>query len=465
MSNEIENCYFKPNFNDMKPQHILMLIALFLSISLISQNCLPDGFIFYQQAQIDNFQIDYPDCEEIEGDVRIGHDYPTDITNLNGLSVLKAIGGNLDINSHTLLTNLSGLDALESIGGDLIIEENESITSLSGLSSLTSIGGQLDVLENDVLTSLGALTELTEIGGRFRIGHNPLLSSLDGMQNLVSTGTIEFSYVFSLQSLEGLDGLQQINGDLIITTCTGLLEIDALSSLTSVDGVVAIYYNDVLDNLDGFENLSSVTGLLNLTSNGLTSISGLSSLTSIGGELVISLNTQLLSLTGLESLTSIAGVLKIGANHSLTSLDGIQNINSQSITNLEIYNNQLLSACDVKSICDYLGNPGGNIQINTNASGCSSQLEVEEACALGVDDNDYGIVFTIYPNPAFDIINIESIKGIVIEDIRLFNLLGQEIDIKEIEDGKIDISDVENGIYFIELTTKSTTSVSKLIVK
>ncbi len=33
--------------------------------------CLPEGITFTTQAQIDNFQLNYPGCTEIEGDMKI----------------------------------------------------------------------------------------------------------------------------------------------------------------------------------------------------------------------------------------------------------------------------------------------------------------------------------------------------------------------------------------------------------
>ena len=52
--------------------------------------CLPEGITFSTQEEIDNFQINYPYCTEIEGDVIIEGD---EITNLDGLSVLNSISG------------------------------------------------------------------------------------------------------------------------------------------------------------------------------------------------------------------------------------------------------------------------------------------------------------------------------------------------------------------------------------
>ena len=67
-------------------------------------------------------------------------------------------------------------------------------------------------------------------------------------------------------------------------------------------------------------------------------------------------------------------------NAILTNLTGVENIDANSISNLSIYNNIILSVCDVQSICDYLASPNGTIEIHDNASGCNSQVEVDSTC-------------------------------------------------------------------------------------
>ena len=82
---------------------------------------------------------------EIEGDVFI---QGINIVNLDGLSVITAVGGSLKIINCDNLVNFSSLDNLTSIGGDLIIENNDNITNLSGLDTLNSIGGGI-IIENN----------------------------------------------------------------------------------------------------------------------------------------------------------------------------------------------------------------------------------------------------------------------------------------------------------------------------
>jgi len=69
---------------------ILALLLFCVTTSLFAQPCLPEGITFSNQAEIDNFQTNHPDCTEIEGGVLIEGN---DITNLNGLNVLESVDG------------------------------------------------------------------------------------------------------------------------------------------------------------------------------------------------------------------------------------------------------------------------------------------------------------------------------------------------------------------------------------
>ncbi len=302
-------------------KNLTLIIFFTLNISLFtihlnSQPCLPEGINFYNQTQIDSFQINYPSCTEIEGDVYISG---PNITNLNGLNVITSIGGNLIIGDEWIqnphLDNLTGLEGLTSIGGYLEFRGNEALYSLTGLDNLTSIGG-----------GLGIGTESN--------GVNPALASIMALENLTTLG-----------------------GALVIIGCSDLKSLTGLEGVNSIGSVLWIIFNE-----------------------SLTSFAGLDNVTSISGNLFISANNALTSFAGLDNVTSISGDLWINGNDSLTSLMGLENIESSSIINLDIINNISLSTCEVESICDYLVAPNGSIDIYDNASGCNSQEEVEDAC-------------------------------------------------------------------------------------
>ena len=327
--------------------------------------CLPEGITFSTQEEIDNFQTNYPGCTEIEGSVTIdGYD----INNLNGLSVLTSIGGDLQIEFNNALTSLTGLDNLSSIGGRLWIVFNNALISLTGLDNVTFIGGDLQkILGNDVLASLTGLDNITSILGSLDISSNAALTSLTGLDNVTSIG-----------------GDLQIQGNAAMASLTGL------ENVTSIGGNLYIAANDTLTSLIGLDNLTSIGGSLGIgnfmagSNPALTSLAGLENLTTIGGGLGIDCNPVLTSLTGLEGLNTINGSLTIGSffsgNAALSNLIGLNNLAAGSIDNLNISYNSSLCNCDVQSICDYLTSPNGTIEIHDNAPGCNSQMEVEEDC-------------------------------------------------------------------------------------
>ncbi|HBN05970.1 MAG TPA: hypothetical protein DD434_09315 [Bacteroidales bacterium] len=91
-------------------------------------------------------------------------------------------------------------------------------------------------------------------------------------------------------------------------------------------------------------------------------------------------------------------------------------------------------------------------------------------CHLGIQNNELEDKnsITIYPNPASDIVNLE-IKDVNIEilELNIYNILGVLVKTKTISNdiNQINISDLNNGIYFLDLKSKDFTTKQKLIIK
>lgn len=452
----------------MMKSTFIALILSFFYLTASSQSCLPEGIAFTSQSQIDSFQIYYPNCTQIEGDVVINGN---DIDNLTGLNVLTSVEGDLDIG--------------------VLYEGNPALTSLTGLSNLTSIGGKLWIIFNPSLTDLSGLEGLTSITLDLAVGYNDALTNLSGLDNITSVGVLALDANIALTSLTGLEGLVSIEETLEIWENEVLASLAGLESLTSIGGELSIYWNDSLTSLTGLDNLTSaqtldihsndaltsLAGLENLTSIGdkliinfnpkLSSLSGLDNLTHIAGNLWIQFNEVLLSLAGLENVTSIGGELRINDNVALTSLMGLDNIDAASINDLGIYFNSSLSTCEVNSICDYLANPTGLISINDNAPGCNSQEEVQDSCEAHAGyinmelSNDK--IF-VYPNPAINELNI-SADGYTIEEVNIYTLTRQQLMKARPENGTLDISHLQPGMYIVEVTIQSVKLREKLVVE
>jgi len=202
----------------MKNIVTIISILLLFQTGIYSQPCLPQGITFTSQTQIDNFQINYPNCTEIEGNVVIGGWSTSGITNLNGLEVITSIGGGLRIFKVDSLINLSGLENLGYIGGDLSIYRNDNLISLEGLNSLVSIGGDLSIGDYEYnlytsLASISALNNLTSIGGGLYIWYNSSLSNLTGLDNLTSLGgDLKICGNSALQNITALGNINTVHG-------------------------------------------------------------------------------------------------------------------------------------------------------------------------------------------------------------------------------------------------------------
>lgn len=222
------------------------------------------------------------------------------------------------------------------------------------------------------------------------------------------------------------------------------------------------YGNPSLSSLTGLNNVDSIGSSLFFWHNSsLTNLQGLESVISIGGAIGADY-TALKSFNGIENLTSVVGISLVG-NDSLTSLKSLENIKSTSISYLKITNNTSLSECDVKSVCDYLINPGGWVYIYGNATGCNSEEEVKNSCTNSMPENNYS-EFILYPNPAKTEFLIKSNNGETVNELIIYNQFGQIIRYQKVVKENIDVSSLKRGLYIIELVTKNTTIKKKLII-
>ena len=266
-------------------------------------------------------------------------------------------------------------------------------------------------------------------------------------------------------NLTGLGNVASIGDYINIQQNNSLVNITGFESLTSVPGYLKISYNNSLIDLSGFDNLTSIAKYLLIVSNdNMVSFSSFQNLSSIGEYLKIERNDALVGLTGLENLNSIGGLLKIKNNPLITGLSGIENIDAGSIIDITIEDNTSLSECDVKSICDYLARPNGTNSIEDNTTGCNSPEEVVEACLVGIDKINEAS-FTLYPNPATNVLFISSENNIPIDKIIIYNQLGQNVLHQNGSDNPIDVSALQPGVYVIELVSGNSKVRKKLIIE
>jgi hypothetical protein len=313
------------------------------------------------------------------------------------------LGGDVAITGNDII-NLDSLNMITSVEGNLDIDLTSNLTSFSGLEGLTSLGGYLNIHDNSAITSLAGLEGLTSIGGYLNIHNNAAITSLAGLDNLTSVGT-------------------DIGDYLLIGP-----------------------YNDALINLNGLNNLSTISGYLHIMSNG-----------------------NLKDITGLNNLTSIGAGLVIFSNPALTSLSGLDNIDAGSIISLEIDFNDSLSTCAVQSICGYIASPDAIVEIHNNETGCNSKSQVQAACEVGLDESavsSWQSAVNIYPNPASNAITISTpTTTLKNTHLTIYNINGQVILSRQITEQQtvVDVSGLSQGVYFVKVADNRTVQVEKFV--
>ncbi|MGG7663695.1 T9SS type A sorting domain-containing protein [Dyadobacter sp. BHUBP1] len=310
----------------MKKIYLLISICLF-SQFLNAQSC--NAPEFTSQQQLDNFKIQNPGCKTISGSVFVSG---ADITNLNGLSNITHVMGDVTIINNPTLPNMSGLGALTDINGRLTINNNPALLNVDGLGALTNIYNGINVEGNQSLTDLSGLQSLSYVNSYLRVVYNPVLTSVEVFNKI--TSVTDFLSVGANPMLESLSGLRNITtaNSVSIALNDKLLNLDGLKSLTSTTGYLYIGYNPLLTNLQGLGNLKNIGYYLNITNN-----------------------NALTSLTGLDSL--------------------------ELASQIQIQNNPNLSECAIRSICAILNANAASFFVTSNATGCNTGQELATQCA------------------------------------------------------------------------------------
>ncbi len=331
-----------------------ILLSLILSAPALAQNCMPADISLASQQSVNDFQQDYGPCDVVTGDLSI---VGNDISNLDGLSGLAAVDGNLFISDSPLLASITGLNLLSTVGKDLTLQANNALETFDGLNSLQSVNGNVFIFRNDALTDFRGLESLKFVGARFYISINPRLNNV-----------------------HGLEALSNIGGTLRIWDNTSLSNLDGFTGLKRIQGSLEIVSNSSLTNLDGFLNLNTVEQ-----------------------DLLIQLNSSLVSIQGLSGLVSEIGILAILSNTALTNLDGLNDLTE--VGQLIITNNTNLSDCQgaLKLVDSVV------VSISNNQPGCNSVAEVLAAnpylISAGLNDawynpetNGQGFFIIVFPD-------------------------------------------------------------------
>lgn len=107
-----------------------------------------------------------------------------------------------------------------------------------------------------------------------------------------------------------------------------------------------------------------------------------------------------------------------------------------------------------------VGDPNNNV--NGSDSGFAQVYDLTEVLSVEAFASD---VFTVFPNPAQNTLNIKS--NDVLKSISITDINGKQIEFNSnlhgVKDGLIDVSELNSGLYFLNIQTESTQQILKFI--
>ena len=275
--------------------------------------------------------------------------YGGGLTSLEGFKNLKSVRNLLFLQSDIL--SLEGLENLEYIDNKFELISCDNLIDFKGFENVKSIGSGsfysgLTINENQNLISLNGLQGLTEVNGSLNITTNKSLTSFDGLQNLKSIKkTMHLIQNESLNDINAIAGITTLNG-FVLEGSNNLTQLPVFNNLTQLD-YIFIAYGGGLTNLQGFNKLQFVEEIT-LEESNITTLEGLERLEKIGKILKIQRCDNMLNLEGLTNVKSIGNGfsdqgLSINYNRKIKNLTGLNKL-AQINGTLEIRGNEFLES-------------------------------------------------------------------------------------------------------------------------
>lgn len=176
--------------------------------------------------------------------------------------------------------------------------------------------------------------------------------------------SIDISYNNNLNSLNGFQSLYSLIYGVFLSNNTSLNDINGFQVLDHC-GSFYIHDNDELEDISGFNNLTHVGD----------------------GPSAIFNNNNLQRISGFQELVELDGVLDINNNPALESISGFSKLNNIG-NGLFIHDNpQLATCCGIFPFLDGGDSTDLEITIENNARGCNSEDEIlnNQNCRLNDD--------------------------------------------------------------------------------
>jgi hypothetical protein len=254
--------------------------------------------------------------------------------------------------TETLPIQLFDLDTNQwTIVNDVVMDGN--LINIGNLSTCDETGGiyngNVTLLTQSEVNSFGAMNFST-INGDLRIGDSASPGNISDITSFMTleevTGNLVISSNQTLGTLNGLENLVSVGG-VFIQSNPSLESLAALSNLTEVDGILSVVGNNALTSLNGLNGITTAGSFGVISNQSLTSIDAMQSLSTVG-RLVISNNISLNSIAALSNITTATSI-QIIYMPLLTSLEGLNQLTTVTFLRIS-YNDGLTNLAELSNL-------------------------------------------------------------------------------------------------------------------
>lgn len=229
-------------------------------------------------------------------------------------------------------------------------------------------------------------------------------------------------------------------------------------------------------NNDSEIQLSEALNITNLTLNNfpdtyhVESIQDLSLFTNIQELAIIHFNSlEEFSLIGLDNLTSLwLGTLQSLKYIDISDLNTLNNLRIEDISALDYLNlqndnfpSEVFSLFYTENI-QYACVDNISEEYNEVSFHMAQDVLPSIECSLGVLNQELDIGMSVYPNPSKGFVNIDTPNLEFLQAI-IFDINGKEVYSAFENNNVIDISFLNNGIYFLQLKSNHDSIIKKII--
>ena len=371
------------------------MLLLFCSTNSNAQVCTGD-IKLEAQSDVDNFNINYPSCTEIDGNILITG---ADITDISPLSQIEKVVGDFEIiNCQNLLT-ISDTDL--NVQGSIRIVDNESLNDINGFNSTDSLK-TLNIFENPILISTKGFEALRVVSDSLHIDSNDSLksipffnsieyisyleidrNSIDSVYGFNKLDSIELLFITNVQIINGFHSLRKAGTIFISSANTnGIHRIQGFNNVERMTGTLSFGSITQSDPITIFNKVRYIENLVLHTNGG--EFKSLMHLEEVGNNRML-LRGNFQNLDFLSNMRRMGGFkpfIRIEDCPNLTDISGLDGIDPETVNWFWIRRNENLNICHSNLVCAVLergDNDPPSIWID-NGPGCNNTEEILEQC-------------------------------------------------------------------------------------